>query len=64
MHMLVFQYMFSAFTTSSVLAIRRSFSGAETSLKDETRLLLLRVGSLVTLHIPVFAQPMYIYIYI
>ena len=59
----MFRYIFSVFTTSSVLAIRRTsrlrcspLSSADESLKDETRLLLLWVGSLLTLHTFVFTH--------
>ena len=58
--LIVFWYIFSAFTTSSeqgqavnftfVKFISQLFSSADKSLKDETRLLLLWYGSLVTLH--------------
>ena len=73
---LVFRYIFSAFTTSSVLAIRRillmwssplSFSRDEQCLlKDETCLLLLWVTSLVTrytfafTHIASLVKPVHI----
>ena len=55
--LIVFQYTFSAFTTSNALAIRTTsllwssrLSISNESLKDETRLLLLWHGSLVTLY--------------
>ena len=61
--LLVFRYIFLFFTTSSVLAIRRTsfcevnysvVSSTDDSFKDEARVLLLWVGSLVTLHTFVF----------
>ena len=53
--------LFSAFTASNVLVIRRAqmFSSADESLKNETHLLLSWFGSLMTLHTFVFVHITY-----
>ena len=72
----MFRYIFSAFITSSVLAIKKDFtfvkfisqlfSSTDESLKDKMRLLLLRWFAsdtvlTVVIHIPSVVKPVHIF---